>query len=129
MKNLLFLFGLVPLLAWTSPNEQAIAKITDAIRNGDAVALGTFFDTQVEVATPADEDVYDKAAAIKVVSAFFAGHKPTAFSQVHQGASKSDDFEYCIGNMTAGGKTFRVYFYMRKTGDTNVIQELRFDEE
>ena len=129
MKALFFGLLLVPLLAWTAAPEQSIADITSAIRRGDAAALGTYFDSQVELATPAGEDVYDKAEAVRRVTQFFAKHRPESFSQVHQGTSKSNDFEYIIGNMDAAGKTFRVYFYMRKAAGKYIVQELRFDEE
>ena len=129
MKPLLFICFLAPLVAWINPLDQSIADISTAIRKGDAATLGNFFDAQVELATPASEDVYDKAEAIRLVKQFFAKYPPADFSQVHQGSSKSNDFEYIIGNMTSGGKTFRVYFYMRRGGNKYVIQELRFDEE
>ena len=129
MKALLLVCFVAPLFAWMPPLDQSIAEISRAIRSGDAAALGTHFDQQVELATPSDEDVYDKAEAIRLVRQFFAKHPPANFTQVHRGTSKSNDFEYIIGNMTAGGKTFRVYFYMRKGQHKHVIQELRFDEE
>lgn len=129
MKPILFICLLAPLVAWINPLDQSIADITAAIRKGDAATLGTFFDAQVELATPTSEDVYDKTEAVKLVKQFFAKYPPANFSQVHQGSSKSNDFEYIIGNMTSSGKTFRVYFYMRRGGDKYVIQELRFDEE
>lgn len=129
MKAFLFICFLTPLVAWTNPLDQSIADISKAIRSGDAATLGTYFDGQVELATPTNEDVYDKAEAIRLVKQFFTKYPPGSFSQVHQGTSKSNDFEYIIGNMTTGSKTFRVYFYMRRGADKYVIQELRFDEE
>lgn len=129
MKSSLFALLLLPLLAWTSPPAQSITDISAAIRSGDAATLGSYFDQSVELATPGHEDVYDKAEAVRLVQQFFAKHPPSNFSQVHQGTSKSNDFEYIIGNLGAAGKTFRVYFYMRKAAGKYIIQELRFDEE
>lgn len=132
MKNLFLVMLAVPMFAFTpvftDTEEVNIDAITQALGNGDAETLGSFFDSSVEVAVLDDENIYDKAEAVRKVKAFFSQNKPTSFSQVHQGASKGKDSQYCIGNMTAGGKTFRVYVYMGNKGGKSLIQELRFDK-
>ncbi|HQU60253.1 MAG TPA: DUF4783 domain-containing protein, partial [Saprospiraceae bacterium] len=126
MKNFMFLILFLPLL---TVQEANLANITKAISDGDADALGQYFDQSVEVAVLEQEDVYNKAQAINVVRKFFAQNKPSSFSQVHKGASPNNDSQYCIGNLVAGGKTFRVYIYMKVNGGQFLIQELRFDKE
>ncbi len=129
MKNLFFLMLALPVFAFaTEPEDVNIDAITGALSSGNAEALGAYFDESVEVAVLDDENIYSKAEAIAKVKDFFAKNPPTAFSQVHQGASKGKDSQYCIGNMTAGGKTFRVYVYLGNTGGKSMIQELRFDK-
>ena len=122
----MFLILFLPLL---TVQEANLANITKAISDGDADALGQYFDQSVEVAVLEQEDVYNKAQAINVVRKFFAQNKPSSFSQVHKGASPNNDSQYCIGNLVAGGKTFRVYIYMKVNGGQFLIQELRFDKE
>ena len=131
MKQLLLIICLSPFLAFTSPGEGEvnIGSITKAIENGDANALGAYFDSNVELAILDDEDIYDKAEAIKVLGQFFNEHKPKAFSQVHKGVSKNSDSQYAIGNLVSGSKTFRVYVYMKKAAGQNMIQEMRIDME
>ena len=126
MKNLLFLLLIVPAWAFVEAN---LAEITRAISRGDAEALGQYFDQSVEVAVLDQEDVYNKAQAIAAVKAFFSKHSPQSFSQVHQGASRGNDSQYCIGNLVTGNATFRVYIYMKVTNGKLLIQELRFDKE
>lgn len=127
MKNLIFLILLMP---WAGSVDNAnLANITKAISEGNADALGQYFDQTVEVAVLDKEDVYSKAQAINVVRKFFSENKPASFSQVHKGASPNNDSQYCIGNLVAGSKTFRVYIYMKVTGGQYLIQELRFDKE
>lgn len=128
MKNLLIMLLVVPMFAFTSGETYNIDAITKALSSGDAETLGSFFDESVEVAILDAEDIYDKAEAVKKVKTFFTQNKPTAFSQVHQGSSKGNDSQYCIGNMTAGGKTFRVYVYLGNNGGKTLIQEIRFDK-
>ncbi|NUQ22415.1 MAG: DUF4783 domain-containing protein [Saprospiraceae bacterium] len=108
--------------------EVNLNAITKAISEGNAEALGQYFDQSVEVSVLDNEDVYAKAQAIKVVKDFFAQNKPKSFSQVHQGTSKGNDSQYCIGNLVTATGTFRVYIYLKVSGNNYTIQELRFDE-
>lgn len=128
MKQLMILALLVPVTGafWVAN----LAEITRAINAGDADGLGRYFDESVEIAVLDQEDVYNKAQAIAVMKTFFAQNKPKTFSQVHQGTSKGNDSQYCIGNLvTANNQTFRVYIYMKVNGSQYLIQELRFDKE
>ena len=129
MKNLIFIFAIAPLLAMSPSNNVSLDEITKAISNGNASALGAFFDSNVEIAVLENEDVYGKTEAVKVVQSFFSKNKPQSFSRVHQGTSKGNDSQYCIGNMNTSGGTFRVYVYMKTNGGKFLIQELRFDKE
>lgn len=108
--------------------EVNLNAITKAISEGNAEALGQYFDQSVEISVLDNEDVYAKAQAIKVVKDFFAQNKPKSFSQVHQGTSKGNDSQYCIGNLVTATGTFRVYIYLKVNGNNYTIQELRFDE-
>ncbi|MFK8103606.1 MAG: DUF4783 domain-containing protein [Saprospiraceae bacterium] len=126
MKSLFFILMIAPSFMMVDSN---LDEISTAIRNGDATALSEFFDQNVEVAILDDEDTYDKAQAKAVVQSFFAKHKPTNFSQVHKGASKGKDAQYCIGNLKSGKESFRVYLFLKVSNGKHIIQELRFDKE
>lgn len=126
MKSLIILALLIPA---TGSYQASLSEISRAISAGDAEALGRFFDESVEIAVADEEDVYDKGKAISIVRNFFAQHKPRSFSQVHQGTSKGNESQYCIGNLVTDSATYRVYLYMQVSGGRYVIQELRFDEE
>ncbi len=129
MKNFLFVLLLFPSIAFVNVEELNLDAITKAISSGNADALGQYFDSNVEIAVMDKEETYAKAQAIQVMKDFFAKNKPSTFKQVHQGASKGQDSQYCIGNMTASSGTYRVYIYMKVSGGKQVIQELRFDKE
>ncbi len=126
MNQLLLVFAFFPI--WSGA-ELNLSDISKAIGDGNADALGQYFDQSVEVAVPGAEDVYDKAKAVSVVKDFFAKNKPKTFSQVHQGSSSGSASQYCIGNLVTAGATFRVYIYMKASGGKQLIQELRFDKE
>lgn len=119
---------LLPSVAMVS-FDASMAHISKAINSGDVETLSKYFDENVEVAVMDNEDVYDKSQAKKVIGDFFSKNKPKSFNSVHEGTSKGKDSQYLIGNLVAGGASFRVYLYMKVSGSDVVIQELRFDEE
>lgn len=129
MKKFLFVLFLTPMLSFVNLEELNLDAITKAISSGNADVLGQYFDANVEIAIQDKEDTYSKSEAIKVVKDFFSKNKPSSFKQVHQGASKGQDSQYCIGNLTATSGTFRVYIYLKVSTGKQVIQELRFDKE
>ena len=129
MKNMLFLLMFAPMLAFASkqgnPSLEAIAK---ALSSGDADALSKYFADNIEISILDNEQVYPKAKATEAVRSFFNTNKPKAFAQVHQGTSRENSDQYCIGNMSASTGAYRVYIYLKVSGNTASIQEIRFDK-
>ncbi len=99
-----------------------------ALGSGNADALGQYFDQNVEISLGDSEDVYAKSQAIAVIKQFFSQNTPRGFQQMHQGASKGNDAQYCIGNLSTATGTYRVYLYAKSSGGKFLIQEVRFDK-
>lgn len=131
MKSLLLILAvaLTPFLASEKAGAQSLSAITQALGKGDTEALAALMDAEVELSLLQDENLYSREQARQKLASFFAANKPSGFSQVHQGSSKSEDAEYCIGNLSTSTGAFRVYIYIAKQGDRMVLQELRFDRE
>ncbi len=132
MKKLLFylLFALPVAAFSTTANDQnpGIDAIKSALAAGDVDGLSRYFGESVEVSIMENEQIYTKTKAIEAVKSFFSQNKPKGFSQMHAGASKGNDDQYCIGNLTTGGATYRVYLYLKMGGSQPMIQEIRFDK-
>ena len=126
MKSLIFICLLAPSLTFSPPNLGAISK---AITQGDANALAQFFDEDVEVTILNEVNIYSRAEAKEAVSKFFSKHPPKTYSQVHQGTSKGQGGQYCIGNLIVPSGKFRVYIYLKKSNSKYWIQELRFEKQ
>lgn len=126
MKNLLIILLALPFMAMT---QGSLQQITSAIGKGNADALGPYFDANVEISILEDVDIYDKNEAVSVLKGFFAKHAPKGYSQVHEGTSKGQDSRYVIGKLDTGSGAYRVYLYLKSSGDKEIIQELRFDKE
>ena len=129
MKNMLFILLFVPFLSWADQGNPGLEAIKRAIGAGDVASLSSYFADNVEVSIAGTEKVYPKAKAGDVVKAFFNTNKPSGFKQVHQGASRESSDQYCIGNLSTTAGNYRVYIYVKDTGDAVKIQELRFDKE
>lgn len=126
MKNLLFVLLALPFMAMT---QGSLQQITSAIGKGNAEALGPHFDANVEISILEEVDIYNKSEAVAVVKSFFTKHGPKGYSQVHEGTSKGKDSRYVIGKLDTGSGAYRVYLYLKSSGDKEIIQELRFDKE
>jgi hypothetical protein len=138
LKKLFFLFFLAGNLTQTWGNTEVsgfvqfgnpiIEAINRALNTGDVDALSQYFGTKVEIAIAEDEQTYDKVKAKEVLKAFFSANKPSGYASMHSGKSKESSDQYCIGNLTTSNGTYRVYVYLKTTGTTQTIQELRFDQ-
>ena len=133
MKNLFLLLLIVlPMYTFAHPyrcqGTPSLDAISKALSSGDVDALSKYFADQVEVSIQDKEQTYAKTKAAEVVRAFFTNNKPKSFSQVHQGASRENSDQYCIGNLSAATGSYRVYIYLKATGGSLSIQEIRFDK-
>lgn len=126
MKSLLFV---MMLMCGNSAAQGNLDAITKAISAGNADQLSQYLDQTVEVAVLEEDDVFSKSEAVALLKQFFSVYKPASFSQVHKGISTNKDSEYCIGNLSTGDATFRVYIYLKIIDNKHLIQELRFDQE
>ena len=126
MKQLMLFLLIAPAFYQTGANLAGISK---ALGDGDATALGIYFDDSVEVAILDQEDLYNKAQAISKVEAFFKSHPPKTFNQIHKGITQSSDSQYCIGVLVTNDVNYRVNIYMKNVGGKTLIQELRFTKE
>ncbi|MEO8150705.1 MAG: DUF4783 domain-containing protein [Bacteroidia bacterium] len=105
-----------------------IADIAGAIRSGSAREIAKFFNTNVDLTLLADEEVYSKTQAEQVLQDFLSKNTPRSFTIVHQGVKVGA--KYAIGTyVSSQGVTYRVYFFVKQSGTTEVIQDLRFEKE
>lgn len=128
MKNLiliLFLFIAYSTVSAQIPNSEAIAQ---AFKTGNAKELSKYFSSNVELKVFNKEDVYSKTQAEIIVKDFFTKNQPKNYLEVHNGSSKAGA-QYIIGQLTTSTGTFRVNYFLKKSGESYLIQELRFEEE
>jgi hypothetical protein len=129
MKHVFLFLLLLPALAFTQQGSPNIEAIKTALAAGDADALSKYFADNVAISIQDKEQNYARGKATDVVRGFFGSNKPRAFSQLHKGTSRENSDQYCIGNLSTAGGTYRVYLYLKVTGTAATIQQMRFDKE
>ena len=125
MKTLLFLLPFWAMIARDNPN---LASITKAMSNGDATAVGTYMDANIEMSLLGKQDFYNKSQAIQVLNDFFGKNKPRSFNTGHAGSSKGNNSHYTTGDLTTSGGNFRVYLYYNTDGDKVILKEIRIEK-
>ncbi len=101
--------------------------ISAAIKAGNARELVKYFDNSIEITIGEVEKVYSKNQSVQVISSFFTKNKPTSFKIIHQGSSGQG--EYAIGTLVTSGGSYRTYLYMKSSGGTMLLQEIRFERD
>ncbi len=122
MKKLFFIFLLMPSLAIAQPSASGIFN---ALRAGDATALGAYMRGSVELTLLDMEDYLDKPEAIQVLKKFFGKYSPQGFEAMHEGQSKAGGLHYTIGELKTAQGNFRVYLLLETAGSQYIIQQIR----
>lgn len=131
MKSIIFLTLAIlgPVFPAAPQAPVSLDDVCRAIGGGKVSELVSVMDAEVELSILDREDIYSREEAGAQLADFFGKFSPTSFGKVHQGASKANDAEYCIGTLATAKGAFRVYIYVAKKGDAIVLQELKFDRE
>ena len=129
MKNLIFVLLLLPAMAFATQGTPGLEAISTALNTGDVETLSKYFADNVEISIQDKEQIYPKAKASEVLRSFFDTNKAKSFSQVHKGTSRESSDQYCIGNLSAVTGNYRVYLYLKVTGNNVSIQEIRLDKQ
>ncbi|MBL7795482.1 MAG: DUF4783 domain-containing protein [Saprospiraceae bacterium] len=128
MRNMLFLLLFAPVALFADQGNPTLEAISRALGSGDANALSQYLADNVEVSILDKEQSCSRTKATGLLQSFFDANKPKGFSQIHQGTSRENSDQYCIGNLSAGTGTYRVYIYLKVGGGSASIQEIRFDK-
>ncbi|MCS7037934.1 MAG: DUF4783 domain-containing protein [Saprospiraceae bacterium] len=129
MKNLLLVLFLFPMTMMAAQSNPVLEAVSRALSAGDVDALARHLADNVDLSILENEQTCSKAKATELLRGFFNNNRPRSFNQVHQGASRGSNDQYCIGNLVTANGAFRVYIYLKVTGASAVVQELRFDRD
>ncbi|MDP4281281.1 MAG: DUF4783 domain-containing protein [Bacteroidota bacterium] len=99
-------------------------QITSALSSGDASRLSSFFNQMVDLSIAGNEDSYSKTQATRIIQDFFTKNQVKSYKMTRKGTS-NDGSCFALGEMNAGGKTFRVYYLLKKVSGKFLIHQLQ----
>lgn len=124
MKKLLpyiLLFGILSSFKYAAGIDDVIA----ALKTGNSGQVARYFDTNVEISIPEKSNSYSRNQAELVLKDFFLSNPVKGFEIIHKGQNAGS--HYCIGTLITRSGSFRTTIFMKQKGDTQVLQELRFE--
>ncbi|MBL7941315.1 MAG: DUF4783 domain-containing protein [Flavobacteriales bacterium] len=122
----LFLFAfLLPVLALNAQTDITNSVVA-AFKKADAGAIATMCTDQVELSVSGQEELYSREEAKGILNTFFSHHAVKSFTIKHQGTSKMDD-QYRIGELITATGAFRVTFFMKRSGNSMQIRQLKIE--
>jgi hypothetical protein len=102
-------------------------EVSNAIRRGNAAEIARYFGPNVELTLPGSEGTFSRQQSEIILRNFFSRNTPTAFTADHQGSSR-DGSMYVIGSLqTRAGKNYRVYYYIKKVGQSFLLHQVQFE--
>ncbi len=107
--------------------QDVFVPIGKYIQLGDAASLSAWFASNLELDILGNTNECSKVQATQIMKDFFVNHSPKDFKIIHK--SGKAPMKYAIGNLNAGGETFRVTLFVKTQTNGNQIQQLRIERE
>ncbi|MDL2244429.1 DUF4783 domain-containing protein [Parabacteroides sp. PFB2-10] len=123
MKRILLTLALI--LSAVGAYAADITPITDAFKKGNATAIQSQMDQEVDVALPGASKKANAADAVAMLNTFFNTNKPSGFNLLHHADKKENGF--FVAKLPTAGKEFRVNITYRADGDKAIIQSIRIE--
>lgn len=129
MKRLPFILLFIFSLQFTLSHAQELGgTLTVWLKAGNSHEIAKNFDKRVDITINENADNYSSEQAEMILKDFLSKFSFRDFTVMHKGTSP-DNAQYIIGTMKTNSGTFRTYIFIKKSGDTNLIQEIRFEKE
>ena len=110
-----------------SAKGQAQDDIILSLKSGNAKILSGYFNQNIELVVPDNDNVYSKAQAQQIVSNFFSSYKPVGFAIIHSGGKEGA--RHVIGKLTTRGGEFRVYYLLKQDEGKDYIHLLKIEKQ
>jgi len=121
---LLTLLFVLPLVA----RADAIEKIAEQLKHGNAHELTTFFATSIDISIAQESNVYSKTQAEQVLDKFFKENRPHAVKLLHR-VSSNPNYNFAVYILTTDKGKFRISCTLKEVNKVMVVTELRIETE
>jgi Na+-transporting NADH:ubiquinone oxidoreductase subunit NqrC len=109
-------------------NTDILETIGLNIRTANTAEISKYFDNRIQLEILDKTGSYTKSEAQDILSEFLKKHPVRNFSIIHKGKS-GKDAQFAIGKYETSNKSFRVYLFLKPTGQDLLLRELKFTEE
>jgi hypothetical protein len=123
ISSLFFLIATVTLA-----QADITPKVVDAIKKGDATAMGAHFMSPIDLTLNGKDETLNREQAVAALTKFFASNNVKSFELKHQGTSKLED-QFRIGTLVTSTGEYRVTFFMKKNGAAMQIKQLTIEAD
>jgi hypothetical protein len=125
--SIVLLIAFISLSLTIQEQTRIPGGISIAIKAGNAVELGKYMNSTIELLLLDKEDFYKKNVAETILRDFFIKYQTKDFTIRHQGAKS--DAQYAIGNLKTENGDFRVYFLLKKVNQELLIHQIRIESD
>ncbi len=88
--------------------------IDDALKKGDAKALGIYFSASVDLSIPGSEQTMTPDKAVISLTNFFNKEVVKGYQKVHTSAPQQGRSNFTIGELSTGQGTYRITLFFDK---------------
>ncbi len=135
LSHIIILLAILQLLCvgqvFSQPNNGRISsELTHALSTGNTDELARSFNDRVEITINDVRDVYSLTQAKFVMKKFFTDFPPSdtfTFSPSHTGNTETTI--YAIGTYKSSRGNFEVNMFLKRSGDGEKIDRIRFDRK
>lgn len=129
MPRLPFILSLIfSIAAGTLLAQDPGISLAGWIKTGNTKEMAKYFDKRIDITINENADNYSSEQAEMILKDFLGKFSSREFIVMHKGSS-TDNAQYIIGTLKAGGNTYRTYVFIKRNGSTSLIQEIRFEKE
>lgn len=126
MKHFFFIAAVLSAISLQAQPDYS--GLANAMRSGNAAAVSGFLDNNTLIQIPGTDDMLSRDAATSTLAAFFAKNRPASCDIANKGNSNGSSY-YAIGNLSAGGRNYRVYVFAKANGAAPLVQELKLEAQ
>ncbi|UKJ06533.1 DUF4783 domain-containing protein [Solitalea lacus] len=129
MSKILFIvsFIFIAHTKWPHQNDT-IEMITKSIEAANTKEIAKYLNSSVILSILEDENVYSKTQSEMILKNFFIKYPPVQVKLKHTGSSP-EGMQYAICVYKTSNATYRLFFYMKQSGNSSLINELRVEQE
>ena len=118
---------LMLLLGLNAFGQQVSGELFQAFKSSNATKVASYFDQTVDLSFPGNEGVFSRNQSELMLQDFFTKNPVKNFYLKHENKS-ADGSVSAIGTLHCQTGVFRVFFYLKKVGDSQQLKELRIEK-